>query len=373
MAATDPCLATVTDPAVTESYAALKARHEQRCARLLSPRCYLEIIPVLLHGGGPVNVQSRQPFRLSRPKDMLRRYRHLSFYRRRGERLYRHSFIRHWLRDKAARTLDAVVCNPALPVHTPRVFNTFRGFRAAALPPVCQAQAWAFVTPILEHIKEVLIPYNTEALGLVLDWFAHQLQRPAVRTRLALVLVGGIGCGKDFLPTWHAEHVVGPLYSEVLFRPSEARHVTDSILVLARFGSATQKSIPALRDLLLRYNCNKRHSQDENYSNVLVTTQSTRFHHLTAPYREFLTFHCGTRRQADHVYFASLRDYLMQPKVIRAWYQVLMARDLSSYRDTRAFQLAADALCPWRPPAECEGPDPSSDSEPEDTRAPARD
>jgi hypothetical protein len=330
----------VTAEAEAETYAVVKARHEQHCARVLSPDGYIEVLPALVRGDG--RRAYRRPFNYYRASDMRGRHGALCFYERRGERLYRHRFIPHWLRDAAIRTLDAVVCDPRGAL--PRTYNTFRGFSAASLPPLEDARAWALVEPIWAHILDVLIPVRQDALGLVLDWFAHILQRPAVRTRLALVMRGAIAAGAVFLATWHAERVVGPLYSEVVYTPAEARRVADSVLVIARPPNALAASVAAIRDLVHRYDCRRKGRCEENYSNVLVATESSRFVRLAEAHREFLAFRCSDSHEGDPVYFQSLMAHLVRPEVVRAWYQTLMARDLSAYRDTRAFQDAAAAL-----------------------------
>ena len=338
-----------TEANESESYAVVKARHEQQCARVLSPEGYIEVAPLLLHGNQ--GTLFRRPFHWLRAKAMRERHGHLCFYERRGAQLYRVPFIGRWLRDRATHTLDAVICDPAGPL--PRTFNTFRGFRAQWLPPVEDGLAFALVQPILAHILDVLVPYTPGGLDLVLDWFAHLMQRPAVRTRLGLVMWGPRSSGSEFLGTWHAEHVMGSLYSELLTRPAEAMWVADSIMVLSRVDSAPKPSLDALLDLVVRYDCRRRGRTDANYSNVFVTTDSPRFVRLALARREFLVLRCCTRhRFTVPAYFASLMDHLLRPEVVRAWYQLLMARDLAAYHDTRSFQLAADAVSPRRPPAE---------------------
>jgi hypothetical protein len=293
----------------------------------------------------------RRPFHLMKAKGMREQHGHLCFYERRGSRLYRVPFIDRWLRDRAIRTLDAVVCDPAGPL--PRTFNTFRGFPAQWLPPVEGGVAWALVQPIMTHILEVLIPFTPHALGLVFDWFAHLTQRPAVRTRLGLVAWGHHSSGTDFLATWHAEHVMGPLYSEVIGKREEALRVADSILVLTRADGAPKSDFDALRDLVVRHDCRRRGRAEANYSNVYVSVDTPRLIRLARAQREFLVLHCSPHhRHTVPAYFASLMDHLLRPETVRAWYQFLMARDLSAYSDTRSFQLAADAVDPRRPPPE---------------------
>ena len=76
---------------------------------------------------------------------------------------------------------------------------------------------------------------------------------------------------------------------------------------------------------------------------MFVATESNRFVRMAEAHREFLAFRCSDAHEGDAVYFRSLMAHLVRPEVVRAWYQTLMARDLSGYRDTRGFQRAADA------------------------------
>lgn len=302
----------------------------------------------------------RRPFRLHRARAMRERHRGVYFYERRGGQLYRHSFIHRWLHDTGIRTVSAIVCNPGRPL--PGTFNTFRGFSAALLPPVETGLAGALVEPILSHIHEILTPFDPCGAELLLDWFAHVMQLPGERTRLGLVVFGGFGCGKDFLSTWHSEHVVGPLYSEVVLHVSETKRVADSVLVLSRLRGGGAANLLALKELILRYDCRRRGRAEENYSNVFATTESPRFFNMVKSHREFVAFRCSETRAGDYPYFVSLRDYLVRPDVIRAWYQTLMARDLAAYRDTLSFQHAADVLQPWRP-CDDDPPAPLSDTD----------
>ncbi|KAA6354026.1 MAG: hypothetical protein EZS28_050447, partial [Streblomastix strix] len=51
--------------------------------------------------------------------------------------------------------------------------------------------------PQLDHIKQVIANDDNAVYEYILNWFASIVQHPEIQTRVAILLRGGQGCGKN--------------------------------------------------------------------------------------------------------------------------------------------------------------------------------
>ena len=120
------------------------------------------------------------------------------------------TFIHAWLKDLCPREYDRIDSIPpsrngsAVPLG---VYNLWPGFRAAKIPLVPDDEVHDLVQPILNHIRDVIT--GEKHLDFMLAWLAQQVQDPAHKTGVAIILQGKQGVGKDIVFDFWIDMVLG--------------------------------------------------------------------------------------------------------------------------------------------------------------------
>jgi hypothetical protein len=247
-------------------------------------------------------------------------------------------FTEWWLRDESIRTyskMDYFVDPHDCPTD---VFNTFDGFAASRLP-----HTDADITPILEHFS-VLCNYETAATEFLLDWFAAITQAPWKLNGIAIVFMGSHGCGKDILMTWFGSVIVGMENYHKTGRP----HID----LFSSFNSSRKNAIfyhieegnsdaiqPAMVEQFKNYitdpyasiqmkNENTM-SLSKNYNHFVLTTNKKIPFHIEKTERRMFAVRASADKARNHEYFHRLGSAIADTGVSRAFYDFLMARDIS--------------------------------------------
>lgn len=255
-------------------------------------------------------------------------------------------FITAWLADMDKLTCEQMVVDPSLPFGPVtdmesgyKVFNTFPGFRAAtSLEPMDERAARVLVEPILKHVHDWIAGSHAGRAKWFLDWMANILQRPLAKHRTGVVVNGEPEYAKGVLPGFFRECVLG---SECTFQTSAVKST-----VFARFATGVKSVVflqldeellgmserGRLNQLITEPSFNyeekrKNPTRIRNLVNVYMTTDHTTEADISWKYALFEASG-GTMGEE---YVDGLRAHLARPEVARAFYQFLMARDLSGF------------------------------------------
>jgi hypothetical protein len=251
------------------------------------------------------------------------------------------AFIPRWLADPAMRTVDRIAVDPTCT--RANVYNLWKPFKVLELPPVDDAIVPDLVQPMVDHIHRRFASQDADRTTWILDYLANMVQRPERRAKVAIVLVGEHDWEGDVLLRMFREEILGPFSSFRTESPlsrffgrfgNDAIHrvliQVDGVRMLGRLKTLVEN------DLLSFRRKGKELVALENVSNLIITSSNR----LGIGFgdRRFAVLRydwdVGTRFIADHV---------KRPEVVRAFYQHLMARDLSRYVEdfqaTRPFIL----------------------------------
>ena len=299
------------------------------------------------------------------------------FCRRRREKdatLEAAPFVDAWLLDASIRTLEEVVFDPRRPqgpffvsvggapgAAREERWNNWPGIAAAALPalPVpVPADVAAGVERILEHIRTVLLnkmiitPASVddnnnneeeeegEEQRWFLDYLAVLVKRPWAKTGVIPVFTGGQGAGKNGVFDWFRRRVLGDAIAVQLQNPQQG--------LFDRFGAAHLHRIfvqideaeglgaceSELKNLATADEIHvqlkfKARAAAPNYANVLITTNSACPARVAESERRFVFFRVSDARIGDAAHFDALHAAFADPRVARAFYDRLMARDVA--------------------------------------------
>lgn len=92
-------------------------------------------------------------------------------------------------------------------------YNTFPGFKAKKVDLTDEIDPR--LKRILDHIKIVWAQNNDELYNYLLSWLAHPI-RTLTKTNVALVLIGGQGCGKSWVFVFLRQFVYGTKLATIL-------------------------------------------------------------------------------------------------------------------------------------------------------------
>jgi len=268
-------------------------------------------------------------------------------------------FIDQWLKDDTIRTyasMDYFVDPADCP---PNVFNTFDGLAASHLPVVPDAD----ISPILAHF-DILSNHDEPAREFMLDWFASIVQKPWKLTGIAMVIMGTHGCGKDIMLTWFGSQIVGLKNYYKTSRP----HID----LFSSFNSSRKNVIfyhieegnadvfpPSMVEQFKNYITDPYASIQmkninsmelcRNYNNFAVSSNSKNPYHIAPTARQQTAVEASPEKAKDTDYFQKLSAAMANKGVVRAFYDFLMSRDLTT-RDWLNPPVTA-ALKAWK--SEC--------------------
>jgi len=242
------------------------------------------------------------------------------------------------------------------------VYNLWPGFRAETLPEVPEEDVPELVQPILDHLRDVVT--GTEHLDYLIAWLAQQVQDPAKKTQVAIVLQGKQGAGKNIVFDFYKDKVLGfdtchpkncTAYqtsdpSEDIFgKHAEAQQNKVFVLIDEISGDDMRALMSRLKDRItsstinINPKCRKQYSVC-NMSNFVRTTNSLNPLTIEPEERRFVVFGCNSSKKGNTAYFNELGKHLERDDVARAFFQYLRDRvDVASFTPFQAHRPQTEA------------------------------
>jgi hypothetical protein len=256
-------------------------------------------------------------------------------------------FFNAWTDDPNSRTYDAVVCDPSKDRRDtgPKDLNVWPGFSASTIPDIADVDAVQdLVRPIVSHICDIITSGVKDHAEWLLDWMANIVQRPEQKTQVPVVISGKQGVGKGIIFDFFREFVLGFAVttqvqnaSQDLFSRFANKHVNKVLLQLDE-GDGLSKYADHLKNLTTSSHINYEIKGlspmvVKNYLNIIITTNHERPVLVETSDRRFVLFKASDIYLGNPPYYRALGSHLKRPQVARAFYQFLMARDLTKYVD----------------------------------------
>lgn len=118
-------------------------------------------------------------------------------------------FVYQWFKDPNIKTYEKIVFNPS-PLRNKNHYNMFKGlnFQRINHPDYNKEIGNEGLKVILNHIY-LLSGENDKVYDYLLNWFAHTVQRPHMKTRVALVFKSLEGVGKTGIATYWGRCILG--------------------------------------------------------------------------------------------------------------------------------------------------------------------
>jgi len=265
-------------------------------------------------------------------------------------------FIDWWLRDEKIRTYSRIgyfVDSAECPL---TVFNTFRGF-AGSYAESCSGS----IDPILYHLRSVISNNDSSVYEFVLDWLAAVLQCPRKLNGICLVVMGQHGAGKDILFNWFGSKVVGMEAYYKTARPHIDMFGSFNASRLNRVfyhieegnaksfnGEYVEQFKNFITDEFASIQLKGRDTfaNEVNYNHFVVSSNNSVPFDIHRDERRFFAVRASNAHVRDNAYFNALGECLKSSGVVRAFYDMLMTRDISG-RDWKN-PPSTEALKEWK-------------------------
>lgn len=176
-----------------------------------------------------------------------------------------------------------------------------------------------------------------------LNYLAHILQKPLENPKVAVVLTGLKGCGKDTPIDIFMEHVVGSLYSKN-YDSNEQFFDKHDLGRLNKFLVKLEEADPVIckknaSNLKARITANYSSFNPKglnpfeatNYGRNFYTTNKGNPFEMTDGERRFFIMNAKANRKGDFEYWKDIRKTLFTPSAGRAIAEMLLARDISKW------------------------------------------
>lgn len=253
------------------------------------------------------------------------------------------SFIPRWLKQEDIRTYRIMDFLPPPHKCPPDVYNMYRGLHAETLPPVSEPPQGLQL--ILNHFEN-LCGNNQRSIAYCLNWLAYRVQKPGLVPRTALIFRSDQGSGKSTFFDFFGKKVLGKRY---YFNTQDIDHIFGRFAVGIKHKMLIVLEEAEGKDTFrtnarLKANITAETIQYEkkgvdtieitNCAGYVLLTNNTVPAKIEHSDRRYLLLTSNEAWLNDPDYFEPLHAAYADDLVARAFYDFLMARDISKFNPT---------------------------------------
>ena len=324
---------TVATIPTDRSYEAVKAKFEEKWFHLKHPTSFVEVTPQDTYY---IKIAD---FKLN---EGLITYEDVSNAKG-SKKISEHPFLERWLKDPAKRTYEKEDFVPP-PLTCPiEVYNLYRGLRAANLPPN-PSEYQVTLEPMfgfMAHLCGESDVVDRKGTSYFISWLANIIQSPGTLPGVAVVIQSPQGTGKNMFGSFFGRKVLGGnLYESSAkidtFFSTFAEGLSQKLLINFNEvdGALTKKHLGEIKEAITdeKIALERKNFQRvfiKNFARHLWFTNNTKPIHIEASDRRFVAFKIETI--PDRAYFKDIAKWMGDDKNVRAFYDFLVARDLSNW------------------------------------------
>jgi hypothetical protein len=244
-------------------------------------------------------------------------------------------FISTWVKDPNIRTYEELVFAPKMEV-PPNVYNLFTEFR---VPP----QEGADIS-VVKEVLRVMCNSDENVMNYVEKWVAHIIQKPYVKTEVAIVVQGQEGIGKDTFWNFIGSILGDNEYFYSTKNPeNNVFHNFNSgteKCVLVKFEEADFKTNMANKNKLKGIiTCSKetytKKGHDgvtlDDYRNFVMTTNDDIPVVVSDSDRRFVLIHASEEKKRDTAFWKRTHDALNDVRVKASYHHYLLNLDIKGF------------------------------------------
>src|SRR3989338_3228218 len=190
--------------------------------------------------------------------------------------------------------------------HVEDNFNFWRGYNV----PLASGTNYHIPALILNHFLEVICNNNEEHYAYFVNWLAHLVQRPHIKSQVAVVVSGIKGSGKSLVGK-----ILHGLFGAHAFETSHKHQVLGNNAHLAYKNilimneASDKRSISILKGAITESKTN----DISNYWNLILFSDHPWCVPATLDERRFFVLQTSSQRVGDFSYFKKLHDQIDDP------------------------------------------------------------
>lgn len=241
-------------------------------------------------------------------------------------------FVKRWFVDPQMKEYNRIVFLPKMEAPD-GCFNIWRGFQNQ--PKEGDYSAFQTVLRLLSSGDQKVFDY-------IENYVAHIIQKPFVKTKVAIVISGEEGIGKDSY--WDG---VGRIFGEYFFNTSTPENnvfakFNSAIarILLIKFEEANFQTNKSNADQLKRIiTCEKENIEKkgkdvitlDSFVNIVMTTNHEVPVVLSDTDRRYVLIKASSEKRGDFEFWKNIHTELAKPETISAYHHYLLNRDISSF------------------------------------------
>lgn len=241
-------------------------------------------------------------------------------------------FLKRWLTDAQMREYKRLVFAPKKDAPD-GCFNLWRGFKND--PKEGDFSAFTEVLRLIANGDQKVMDY-------IENYVAHILQKPYEKTKVAIIVSGEEGVGKDTY--WDA---VGRILGEYFFNTSTPENNVFSKfntaiarILLIKFEEANFQTNKANADQLKRIiTCETENIEKkgkdvlklESFVNIVMTTNHDIPVVLSETDRRYVLLKASSEKRGDFAFWKRIHEELVKPETLSAYHAYLLSRDISTF------------------------------------------
>ena len=246
-------------------------------------------------------------------------------------------FINRWMHDTTTPVYKTMNFYPNIKECPDDVFNMWTDLPIKSIPLDSDADT----SLLYEHLNMLL--FNKENVDWFLNWLAHIVQFPHIKTQVCPVLYDPInGTGKSMVAEKYLEKIIGIYKMIVTCRTNDVfgTYTNTQGKLLCVFNEARGKDTYELHDIIKdSITCehmmmNQKYIsavQIKDYMNYIITSNNLNSVKIEDSDRRFMVIKTNSAKRGDVEYFKRLLIDLNDVVIMRKFYEELMARDLSNF------------------------------------------
>ena len=223
-----------------------------------------------------------------------------------------------------------------------RIYNTWEGFDGEKL----EFKEEVSYETLLYHFN-VVANYDKKVYDYLLNYFAHLIKKPHIKTGVCLLIQGLQGTGKTTLVENLLKRLMGLKYvydtddiDSIVGKFNSAIAGKFMVVLNEATGRDTNQVVDKIKNIITRTSVNIEYKGIDpfpsiDYCNYAFTTNNIKPISITKDDRRFQILECSDKYKGNVEYFTKLFASINDDKTIYSFYKFLMKRDISKFNPER--------------------------------------
>jgi|CoawatStandDraft_6_1074263.scaffolds.fasta_scaffold08157_3 hypothetical protein len=223
-----------------------------------------------------------------------------------------------------------------------RIYNTWEGFDAEKF----EFKEEVSIETLKYHFK-VVANYDDKVYEYLLNYFAHLIKKPHIKTGVCLLIQGLQGTGKTTLVENLLKRLMGLKYvydtddiDSIVGKFNSAIAGKFMVVLNEATGRDTNQVVDKIKNIITRTSVNIEYKGIDpfpsiDYCNYAFTTNNIKPISITKDDRRFQILECSDKYKGNNDYFTKLFASINDDKTIYSFYKFLMERDISKFNPER--------------------------------------